>query len=147
MSSSSGNNQTQVHNNTHKYTVSGRAASGMRGFSLLEVIIAVAILGASLAILLGAVNKNLILASRSKNLSIASSLAQQKLGEIELSGYPEEGEEQGVFEESPGFSWYLTVLPYNIEQLGTEIRIVMLTVTWDEGQREFTVATAISNYR
>ena len=119
----------------------------MRGFTLLEVIIAVAILGASLAILLGAVNKNLILASRSKNLSIASSLAQQKLGEIELDGYPEVGEEQGVFEESPGFSWYLTVLPYNIQQLGTEIRVVILTVTWDERQKEFTVATAISNYR
>lgn len=127
--------------------VSGRSSSAMRGFTLLEVIIAVAILGASLAILLGAVNKNLVLASRSKNLSIASSLAQQKLGEIELDGYPEVGEEQGVFEESPGFSWYLSVLPYDIQQLGTEIRVVMLTVTWDEGQKVFTVATAISNYR
>ena len=117
------------------------------GFSLLEVIIAVAILGASLAILLGAVNKNLVLASRSKNLTIASSLAQQKMGEIELAGYPEEGEDQGVFEESPGFNWYLRVLPYDIEQLGTEIRVVILTITWDEGQKEFTVATAISNYK
>lgn len=125
----------------------GRSFSGHRGFTLLEVIIAVAILGASLAILLGAVNKNLILASRSKNLSIASSLAQQKLGEIELEGYPEIGEERGVFEESPGFGWYLTVLPYDIAQLGTEIRIVILTVTWDEEQKEFTVATAISNYK
>ena len=129
------------------HAVSGRSSSAMRGFSLLEVIIAVAILGASLAILLGAVNKNLVLASRSKNLSIASSLAQQKLGEIELDGYPEVGEEQGVFEESPGFSWYLSVLPYDIQQLGTEIRAVMLTVTCDQGQKEFTVATAISNYR
>lgn len=117
------------------------------GFSLLEVIIAVAILGASLAILLGAVNKNLVLASRSKNLTIASSLAQQKMGEIELAGYPEEGEDQGVFEEAPSFNWYLRVLPYDIEQLGTEIRVVILTITWDEGQKDFTVSTAISNYR
>ena len=118
-----------------------------RGFSLLEVIIAVAILGASLAILLGAVNKNLVLASRSKNLTIASSLAQQKMGEIELQGYPQEGEDSGVFEEAPGFNWYLRVLPYDIEQLGTEIRVVILTVTWDEEQKDFTVATAISNHR
>ena len=124
-----------------------RGSTAARGFSLLEVIIAVAILGSSLAILLGAVNKNLVLASRSKNLSIASSLAQQKLGEIELAGYPEIGEEQGVFEESPGFTWYLNVLPYDVQQLGTEIRIVILTVAWDEGQKDFTVATAISNYR
>jgi|GEM_PF-372698 len=147
MSSCSGNNKTKVHGNVHTHTGRGQSPSGSGGFTLLEVIIAVAILGASLAILLGAVNKNLILASRSKNLSIASSLAQQKLGEIELAGYPEVGEEQGVFEESPGFSWYLSVLPYNIEQLGTEIRVVLLTVTWDEGQKELTVATAISNYR
>ena len=147
MSSSSGNNKIRVHKNLLTHPRRGQSSSGTRGFTLLEVIIAVAILGASLAILLGAVNKNLILASRSKNLSIASSLAQQKLGEIELAGYPEVGEEQGVFEESPGFNWHLNVLPYNIAQLGTEIRVVLLTVTWDEGQKEFTVATAISNYR
>ncbi len=144
MSSSSGNNKTK---DLCIHAGRGQSSSGTPGFTLLEVIIAVAILGASLAVLLGAVNKNLILASRSKNLSIASSLAQQKLGEIELTGYPEVGEEQGVFEESPSFNWYLTVLPYDIQQLGTEIRVVLLTVTWDEGQKEFTVATAISNYR
>ena len=88
-----------------------------------------------------------MLASRSKNLSIASYLAQQKMGEIELAGYPEEREEQGVFEEAPGFNWYLRVIPYDISQLGTEIRVVILTVTWDEGQKDFTVATAISNYK
>ena len=117
------------------------------GFTLLEVIIAVAIIGSSLAILLGAVNKNLLLASQSKNLSIASFLAQRKLGEIEIEGFPDVGDQNGIFEERPEFKWYLSVQPYNIEQLGTEIRIVILTVAWDEGNREFTVATAISNYK
>jgi prepilin-type N-terminal cleavage/methylation domain-containing protein len=116
------------------------------GFTLLEVIIAVAIIGSSLAILLGAVNKNLILASQSKNLSIASFLAQRKLGEIEVEGFPELGNQEGVFEEQPEFRWYLSVQPYNIEQLGTEIRIVILTISWDEGNKEFTVATAISDH-
>jgi prepilin-type N-terminal cleavage/methylation domain-containing protein len=116
------------------------------GFTLLEVIIAVAIIGSSLAILLGAVNKNLVLASQSKNISIASFLAQRKLGEVEIEGFPEIGNQEGVFEEQPEFGWYLSVQPYNIEQLGTEIRIVILTITWDEGNREFTVATAISDH-
>jgi general secretion pathway protein I len=116
------------------------------GFTLLEVIIAVAIIGSSLAILLGAVNKNLILASQSKNLSIASFLAQRKLGEVEIGGFPEVGDQQGAFEDNPEFKWYVSVQPYNIEQLGTEIRIVILTITWDEGNKEFTVATAISNH-
>lgn len=123
----------------------GRRGSG--GFTLLEVIIAVAIIGSSLAILLGAVNKNLLMASQSKNITIASFLAQRKLGEIELIGLPDIGNQQGVFEEAPDFSWYLSVQPYNIEQLGADIRIVILTITWDEGNKEFTVGTAMSDYK
>ena len=122
------------------------AGPGKSGFTLLEVIIAVAIIGSSLAILLGAVNKNLVLASQSKNITIASFLAQRKMGEIEVEGLPAIGNQEGVFEEHPEFRWYLSVQPYNIEQLGTEIRIVILTVSWDEGSREFTVATAISDH-
>ncbi len=118
-----------------------------KGFTLLEVIIAVAIMGASMAILLGSVNRNLVVASKSKNQSIAYSLAQQKIGEIELQGYPQVGRDQGTFEEFPGFNWYVNVLPYDIEQLGTEIRIVMVDIAWDEGNQVFKVATAISNYK
>ena len=118
-----------------------------RGFTLLEVIIAVAIMSASMAILLGSVNRNLVVASKSKNQSIAYSLAQQKIGEIELQGYPQVGLDQGTFEEFPGFNWYVNVLPYDIEQLGTEIRIVMVDIAWDEGNQVFKVATAISNYK
>lgn len=120
---------------------------GQKGFTLLEVIIAVTIMGASLAILLGAVNRNLVMASQSKNQSIAYALAQQKIGEIEMQGYPQVGQEQGTFEEFPGFDWYVNVLPYDIEQLGTEIRIVMVDIAWDEGNQVFKVATAISNHK
>ena len=124
-----------------------RDVSSQKGFTLLEVIIAVAIMGAALAILLGSVNRNLLQASLSKNQSIAQTLAQQKMSEIELDGYPQVGEEQGPFEEFPGFYWYVRVLPYDIEQLGTEIRIVIVDVVWDEGKKVYQVATAISNYR
>jgi general secretion pathway protein I len=123
-----------------------RAKTRNAGFTLLEVIIAVAIIGSSLAILLGAVNKNLILASESKNLSIGSFLAQRQLSEIELGGYPDVGEQEGTFQDYPEFKWHESVQPYDIQQLSIEIRIVVLTISWDQGNKEFSVATAISNH-
>ena len=117
------------------------------GFILLEVLVAVAILGASLAVLLGAVNKDLILASQSKNLVIASALAQRRLSEIELGGLPEEGEREGEFTEAPGFKWYSSVTPLGIPGLDTETRLVRLLITWDEGKKDFEVTLAMSNLK
>ena len=122
-----------------------RRESG-KGFTLLEVLVAVAILGAGLTVLLGAVNRNLIMASQSKNLSIAGLLAQRKMAEIELEGYPDIKQEQGQFEDAPEFNWYLTVLPYQIANLDTEIRIVILRITWDDGKKDFQVSMALSDY-
>jgi general secretion pathway protein I len=116
------------------------------GFTLLEVLVAVAILGAGLTVLLGAVNRNLIMVSQSKNLSLAGLLAQRKLAEIELEGYPEIRQEQGQFEEAPEFNWLLSVTPFEIASLNTEIRIVILRITWDDGKRDFQVSMALSDY-
>src|SRR3990172_3038929 len=117
------------------------------GFTLLEVLVAVAILGAALAVLLGAVNKDLILASQSKNLVIASALAQRKLSEIELKGFPEEVEEEGEFTEAPGFKWYSSVTHLGLPGLDTEIRVVRLLITWDEGKKDYEVTLAMSNLK
>lgn len=123
-----------------------KRAKSNNGFTLLEVLVAVAILGAGLTVLLGAVNRNLIMASQSKNLSIAGLLAQRKMAEIELEGYPEIRQEQGQFEEAPEFNWFLSVVPYQIPHLDTEIRIVILRITWDEGKKDFQVSLALSDY-
>jgi general secretion pathway protein I len=123
-----------------------KKAISNNGFTLLEVLVAVAILGAGLVVLLGAVNRNLIMASQSKNLSIAGLLAQRKLAEIELEGYPEIRQEQGQFEEVPEFKWFLSVTPFEIPNLDTEIRIVILRITWDDGKKDFQVSMALSDY-
>jgi general secretion pathway protein I len=115
------------------------------GFTLLEVLVAVAILGIALAVLLAAVNRNLILASKSKNLTIAGILAQKKITEVELEGFPEIREQQGEFEEAPGFNWFLSVRPFEISQLGTEIRVIRLLITWDEGEEDFEVTLAVAD--
>lgn len=123
-----------------------RKALPKDGFTLLEVLVALAILGAGLTVLLGAVNRNLIMASESKNLSVASLLAQTRLAEIELEGYPEVRSEQGEFEEAPGFKWFLVVSPFQIPNLNTEIRVVNLRITWNDGRNDFEVSLALSDY-
>lgn len=123
-----------------------RHAKCNSGFTLLEVLVAVAILGAGLTVLLGAVNRNLIMAMESRNVSIAGLLAQRKMAEVELEGYPELGQEQGQFEEAPEFNWFLSVVPYDISSLNTEIRIVILRITWDDGKKDFQVSMALSDY-
>ncbi|MBI4228703.1 MAG: prepilin-type N-terminal cleavage/methylation domain-containing protein [Deltaproteobacteria bacterium] len=127
-------------------SAANKTAISNRGFTLLEVLVAVAILGAGLAVLLGAVNRNLIMASQSKNLSIAGLLAQRRLAEIELEGYPEIREEQGQFEEAPEFRWFLSVRPFEISNLDTKIRIIILRITWDDGKKDFQVSMALSDY-
>lgn len=116
------------------------------GFTLLEVLVAVVIFGSTLAVLLGSVNKNLILVSDSKNLSIARMLAQNKITEIELQGYPSLGNEEGEFEEYPGFKWYLSVIPLEISFLETDIRVVRLLVAWDNDQKNFEITLAMSDF-
>lgn len=124
-----------------------RQNNGEEGFTLLEVLVALAIISGSFAILLGAVNKSLSLAFQSKNLSVASTLAQSKLVELELEGYPSVGERRGTFKEYPEFDWNLSISPYNIKSLGVDIRLVLLTISWDKGNKELKVATAMSNYK
>jgi type II secretion system protein I len=120
--------------------------SEIRGFTLLEVLIAVAILGSAFAVILGTVNRNLILASDSKNLTIAEELIQTKITEIELEGFPESREEEGEFEEAPGFKWFLSIKPVTIPVLG-EIRTVRLLITWDDGRKDLEVTLAMSELK
>lgn len=115
------------------------------GFTLLEVVIAVAIIGVAMMMLLSSVNRNLDIAAKSRDAQIAALLAQEMLTDIELEGFPDVREEEGEFEAYPGYSWYLSVLPYNLSLVETNIRIVRVLIVWNEGEDEFEVSTAMSN--
>ena len=116
-----------------------------KGFTLLEVVISVAIIGVSLMMLLSAVNRNIDIAGKSRDAQIAALLAQQMLTNIELEGFPQVREEEGEFQDNPGFNWFLSVLPYNLSLVETDIRIVRILIVWNDGNDEFEVSTAISN--
>ena len=94
--------------------------------------------------LLGSVNRNLDLVSKSRDAQVAALLAQEKMTEIQLEGLPSVREENGIFPEHEGFQWFLSVAPYNLSLIETNIRIVRLLIVWDEGNEEFEVFTAMS---
>jgi general secretion pathway protein I len=72
-----------------------------RGFTLLEVLIALGILALALPILLGLRNWDLDLHARAKELTTATVLAQEKLIETEIGMLLPLGETGGEFQSIP----------------------------------------------
>lgn len=79
------------------------------GFTLLEVLIAVAIAGMAIVMLLQTHNGTLRLYERYRETTIAQHIARELISEIEAGGYPGDTEEDGdVHDKYPGFAWHRT---------------------------------------
>ena len=103
------------------------------GFTLLEVLISLLIVAIVLITCLRAQNQGIRLYTLSRDMTIATILARQKMGEIEATGFPELGEEDGDFEEQfPGFTWKSAVSQTPFD----EARRVDLSIVWKDGTRE-----------
>lgn len=118
------------------------------GFTLLEVMIAMAILAMSLTILLGSVNSGVVYGGNARDTTIAAFLAQEKMTELERKRdlLANNTSESGRFEdEFERFSWEYTVrtdlsAKQLVESVGTQIPFdpmkVEVTVKWKDGQKE-----------
>ena len=136
-------------------------APAIRGFTLLEVLIAVAILAAALLAIFSMESSSMIRSRRGEDLQIATMLANTKLSEVVLdlskSGdFPEEKSEEGTFddEEFSDYRWEMKIRPVSIplampsddeqsalleiglkalsEKLAKEVREVKVSVFWKE---------------
>ena len=124
------------------------------GFTLLEVMLAIAVLAIALPVLMGLRNRDLALREEAKAVTTATLLAQEKLLETELIGYPPVGEVRGDFatvppgyppttevkDRAPGFRWMRLVAPTPFDV----IREVRIRVSWPGGGSER--AVEISHY-
>lgn len=111
----------------------GGKRSSTGGFTLLEVIVSLLIVGIVLVTCLRAQNQSIRIYNLSRDMTIATILARQKMGEVEAAGFPEPGEEEGDFEDQfPGFIWKKTVSETPFE----EARRVDLSIVWKDGIRE-----------
>ena len=117
------------------------------GFTLLEVMVAMALLALFLVPLLGGVISGLSSIERTQNLQLARQLALNKLDEVQMEVLPEmEVEREGDFgPEHPEFKWQvayrktpeLELLEENIA--GLQAMETEVAVTWVEAGEERTL--------
>jgi len=104
------------------------------GFTLLEVMIALAIVSITMVTLLGLANRSIDLQGRLQKVTRATLLAQGRMAEVER-GTLADGASSGIFSEpDEEFRWQLA---YEETPLAA-VRMVTVKVLWgDEGANEY----------
>ena len=118
--------------------VKHQAHTRAAGFTLLEVLVAVAIVAIALVTFMGLHLRSLDATIRAQDLSTAVLLAQGKMAT--MGEFPDTGEEQGKFEgpELERFQWATAVTEHMLDALDggqtVTVRRLEVTVFWADGQ-------------
>lgn len=110
------------------------------GFTLLEVLVAVAIVAIALVTFMGLHLRSLDATIRAQDLTTAVLLAQAKMAT--MGEFPDTGAEQGKFEgpDLERFQWATAVTEHTLDAFSDGGQIVMVrrlevTVSWADGQQ------------
>lgn len=122
-----------------------------QGFTLLEVLVAMAILGIGLVVIIELFSGGLRLGRTSEEYTKAVGYARMKLEEISMAKSLEEGIEEGEFDRE--YRWQVEVKKVDLLPPGRETSYqppvalywVRIDVLWKSGTRERT--TALESYR
>lgn len=105
------------------------------GFTLLEIMIALAIVSIAMVSLLGLANRSILVHERLQRITSATLLAQQKMAETEVNarnGTLADTDSQGEFE-SP-YAEYRWRIAFGETPLPS-VRLVTVTVLWGDEER------------
>ncbi|HEY1630516.1 MAG TPA: prepilin-type N-terminal cleavage/methylation domain-containing protein [Rhizomicrobium sp.] len=122
-----------------------RLKTGDDGFTLLEVLVSLAILSVSLATLLGIFSLGLSRARQNEDEMGARTLAQALIAQADAVANPQLGARGG--QAGGGYRWQLELKPYNqgtaLQTGGTALASVTARVTWEEsaGARSLTLSS------
>jgi general secretion pathway protein I len=119
--------------------------AGEAGFTLVEVIVALAMLAAGLSVLLGMISTGLERTGIAGRTAEAASLAQSLLAQVGTEFPVRPDQRDGVFPN--GDRWHLTIVPYrrarDEAERAVELYQVSAQIEWSEGQepRAFALST------
>ena len=106
------------------------------GFTLLEVMVAVALLAIALTAVLGSQSQSVSLAGEAKFNTTAALLAQSKMAEVEVEDAEDLTSDSGDFgEDFPDYTWEMTVssvLLGHPENVSDHLKQIDLTISWGE---------------
>jgi type II secretion system protein I len=117
------------------------ALGSRRGLTLLETMVALAILAVGIVGVLHAFSSSLIATREAESYSVAAMLAGQVASEIDRQTTLEAGELSGTFEDEPRYSWEA-----NVEAADENgLMRTTITVNWnaDAGARQYTMVMCL----
>ncbi|OGW94264.1 MAG: hypothetical protein A3G36_03260 [Omnitrophica bacterium RIFCSPLOWO2_12_FULL_45_13] len=103
-----------------------KSRKGKRGFSLLEIMLTILLLGTGFAMLLQVVNTGLFVGGQNEDTIIAANLAQEKIEELRNAAYPAIASE--VKATVSGFSAFERQVDVTTPQTG--LKQISVTVYW-----------------
>ena len=108
------------------------------GFSLLEVIVALAIMAMGFVTVLQLFSGSIRSVSMSEQYLKATTLAKSKMGELEMNNY-RASEFEGTFANEENYRWQLDISPYttslNSEVNNIQLSEVLLRVLWPDSNK------------
>jgi prepilin-type N-terminal cleavage/methylation domain-containing protein len=121
----------------------GRAASGRRAFTLVEVLASLALVAIILPVAMKGISTALHVASLAKQRSVAGSLAYMKLAEMVATGDLEEALAQGDFPDDPDYTWTAEIVEWD----GITVEKLEVSVLWTSRGQERAVTLDTLVYR
>ena len=117
-----------------------RRSTGQYGFTLLEVMIALAIIASVLVSLLGLQTRTIGIGERQQKITRATMLAQERMTEVELKAGDRQRDDEGVFAKPfDNYRWQVRFRPTPL----ASVEEVTVTVLWgDAGSNEDVALTS-----